>query len=317
MFALSILVAMGLATLALHTNFLARSEKWKLPREWAKPGAALVMGSAVAGMHYTGMAAAYFFPSSGSPSASGLQPMLLAVLVAVATALILGLAILVAMVDRRVKAATHSARISQGRLMEAIESISEGFCLYDRDDRLVVSNSHYRELLDHGQDRVEPGERFESILRRTVSRGLIPEAESDVDAWVSQRLARHQNPREPFVEKRRDGRCIRISERKTQEGGTVAVYSDITELSLRNQELEDTLARAEADTKPAGAEGEDGFLGTAGRRHLPRNQQPHRSHQQRSRHSGEVRRETLRHVRAGPSTRPGLAQTKKPRSSSA
>jgi signal transduction histidine kinase len=192
-------------------------------------------------MHYTGMAAAYFFATSGSPCTSGLQPTLLAVLVAVATALILGLAMFVAMVDRRLKAATRSARISQSRLMEAIESISEGFGLYDRDDRLVVSNSHYRELLDHGQDPVEPDEQFEASLRRAVSRGLIPVAESRVDTWIAQRLARHQNPLEPFVEKRSDGRCIRISEHKTQEGGTVAVYSDITELSLRNQELEAVL----------------------------------------------------------------------------
>jgi NO-binding membrane sensor protein with MHYT domain len=60
LFALSILVGMGLATLALHATFLARSERWSLPQGWAKPGAALVMGSAVAGMHYTGMAAATF-----------------------------------------------------------------------------------------------------------------------------------------------------------------------------------------------------------------------------------------------------------------
>ena len=240
-FGLSILVAMALATLALHTNFLAKSQKWKLPQEWAKPGAALVMGSAVAGMHYTGMAAAHFFPTNDSPSAAGLSPTLLAVLVAVATALILGLAIFVAMVDRRLKAAARSALISQTRLVEAIESISEGFCLYDRNDQLVMSNSHYGKFVGHGEGRLEPGERFETMLRKTVSRGLIPEAESDVDTWIAQRLARHQNPLEPFVEKHSDGRCIRISERKTQEGGTVGVYSDITELSRRNQELEETL----------------------------------------------------------------------------
>src|SRR5262249_21004486 len=62
-----------------------------------------------------------------------------------------------------------------------------------------------------------------------------------LEEWVSERLARHQNPLEPFVEKHSDGRWIRVSERKTEEGGTVAVYSDITELSLRTEELEHTL----------------------------------------------------------------------------
>jgi len=241
LFAFSILVAVALATLALHTNFLARNGKWKLAKDWAKLGAALVMGFAVAGMHYTGMAAVYFFPGGSPPSASSLDPLLLAVLVAIATALILGLAILLAMVDRRLKAAARSARISQNRLMEAIESISDGFCLYDREDRLVISNRRYGELWDKEEDCVRLGDRFETIIRKAASRGMIPEAENRLNEWISERLARHQNPLEPFVEKRSDNRWIRISERKTQEGGIVAVYSDITELSLRTRELEGTL----------------------------------------------------------------------------
>jgi len=241
LFAFSILVAVVLAALALHTNFLARNVKWKLANSWAKLGGALVMGFAVAGMHYTGMAAVYFFPGGTPPSPSSLDPLLLAILVAIATALILGLAILVAVVDQRLKAAARSARISQNRLLEAIESISDGFCLYDREDRLVISNRRYRELLDQEKDSVRLGDRFETIVRRAASSGMIPAAENRLEEWVSERLARHQNPLEPFVEKRSDGRWIRISERKTEEGGTVAVYSDITELSLRTQELENTL----------------------------------------------------------------------------
>src|SRR5262245_51488476 len=75
LFAFSILVAVALATLALHTNFLARNRKSKVPRDWAKLGAALVMGFAVAGMHYTGMAAVYFFPGGSPPSPSSLEPL--------------------------------------------------------------------------------------------------------------------------------------------------------------------------------------------------------------------------------------------------
>jgi two-component system NtrC family sensor kinase len=242
MFALSVLVAMGLATLALHTNFFARSGRFKLSQTWTKLGASLVMGLAVSGMHYTGMAAVYFFPSNDFASDYRLSPTLLASLVAAVTAFILGLAILGALVDRRLKAATRSARMSQNRLMEAIESISEGFCLYDQNDCLVVSNSRYRELVDDGNDPIQPGDRFETILRRTVSRGLIRISESQEDTWIAQRLDRHRRPLESFVvERRSDGRYIRISERKTQEGGTVGVYTDITELSLRNQELEAVL----------------------------------------------------------------------------
>ncbi len=53
------------------------------------------------------------------------------------------------------------------RLIDAIESISEGFALYDADDRLVLCNPRFREILHLGDaDAVVPGMRFETIVRR-------------------------------------------------------------------------------------------------------------------------------------------------------
>ncbi len=47
------------------------------------------------------------------------------------------------------------------RLVDAIESISEGFALYDAEDRLVLCNSRYREILYPGiADAVVPGTPF-------------------------------------------------------------------------------------------------------------------------------------------------------------
>ena len=52
------------------------------------------------------------------------------------------------------------------RLVDAIESISEGFALYDADDRLVLCNSRYREIMYPGiADVVVPGTPFETIVR--------------------------------------------------------------------------------------------------------------------------------------------------------
>ena len=41
------------------------------------------------------------------------------------------------------------------------------------------------------------------------------------------------------------GRWVRVSKRKTPDGGTVAVYTDITELKLRQAELERAKSNAE------------------------------------------------------------------------
>lgn len=123
-------------------------------------------------------------------------------------------------------------------LAEAIEAISEGFSLYDAQDRLVVCNSRYRDLFSYGTDAVVPGMTFEQIISAAIDRGAITEAKNN-EGWLAARLARHRAPTQPHIQHRSDGRWVRISERKTTEDGVVATYTDITEL----KEHEDALAR--------------------------------------------------------------------------
>jgi adenylate cyclase len=136
------------------------------------------------------------------------------------------------------KSNLREIRETRRRLFDAIETISEGFSLYDNEDRLVVFNSKYRELLYPNSDLdIDPGMTFESIIRRAAEEGYIKEAEDRVDQWVEQRMVRHRNPGDPHIHERADGQWIMVSERRTQDGGAVAVYSDITELKQREQEL--------------------------------------------------------------------------------
>src|SRR6266446_2842356 len=204
LFAVSVIVAVVLATTALYAKFLASSRHASVHRHWwIKLGAALVMGCAVAGMHYTGMAASYVFPGhSAEPVADGLAATFLAAWVSVATVLITGLAIFVTVVDSRLEAAAHSERLSRSRLLAAIESISEAFSLYDTDDRLVLCNSRYRELLSPDATDGLVGTRFDDIIRGAAERGRIAAVEGRVDAWVADRLARFRRPSGPVVQQR-------------------------------------------------------------------------------------------------------------------
>jgi class 3 adenylate cyclase/phosphoglycerate-specific signal transduction histidine kinase len=130
-------------------------------------------------------------------------------------------------------------REGRRRLTVAIESISEAISLYDGEDRLVVCNNKYRTLLYPGDASVEilPGMTFESIVRRAAERGYVRDADGRVEEWVRERMARHREPSGPHVQQRSDGRWILVSERKTDEGSTVAVYSDVTELKQRENQL--------------------------------------------------------------------------------
>jgi PAS domain-containing protein len=118
------------------------------------------------------------------------------------------------------------------RLIDAIESINEGFAFYDAEDRLVLCNTRYRDLLHPGDGAAElrPGTPFATIIRGAVGRGLIDEAKEDPEAYVRQRLEYRRNPGPPRLQRRSDGTWVLISERKVAGGGTVAVYSDLTEL---------------------------------------------------------------------------------------
>ena len=134
--------------------------------------------------------------------------------------------------------AEEARRQSERRLVEAIESISEGFALYDSDDRLVLCNSRYREIMYPGiADVVVPGTPFETIVRGAAERGLVADARGLEEDWIAARLLQHRNPGEPHVQERSDGRWVMISERRITGGGTVAIYSDITELKRREESL--------------------------------------------------------------------------------
>ena len=81
----------------------------------------------------------------------------------------------------------NDLREAQSRLIDAIETISEGFSLYDAKDRLVLSNSRYRELFASHADVIVPGTSFETILRTAVERDQIKDAEGRRDTWIKER----------------------------------------------------------------------------------------------------------------------------------
>jgi adenylate cyclase len=155
------------------------------------------------------------------------------------------------------KANLKEIREARTRLTDAIESISEGFSLYDMDDKLIVCNSRYRDLFASHADVMQPGTSFETIVRTAIDRGLIEDAAGRSDAWMQERLERHRSPGKTHVQRRSDGRWIRVSERKTANGGVVATYTDITELKQHEAEL-----AAARDAADEANRGKSSFLAT-------------------------------------------------------
>src|SRR5262249_49941411 len=132
----------------------------------------------------------------------------------------------------------------QRRMIEtSIETIPDGFVLYDRDDRLVLSNSKFRELTPGMADLIVPGVAFVDILRALVERGIVDLGGRSAEEWIAERLRQHADP-DGFPEYLYQGAWVRISERRTPDGSTVSVLTDITELKQRQAELQEAMEQA-------------------------------------------------------------------------
>ena len=237
-FSLWLIYATVLAYMNTYIVYLIGSKKEDHYIWWVKLGSAATIGFAYASYHYIGVASTYFFQGESYPDTGqmALSPFSLAISVSFISATIAVLAIAVTVIDRRLKKAADAEQAIRSQMVEAIESVTDGFSLYDMDDRLAVCNQRYRELMDCGAGIVL-GMSFESIIRGVAESGLLLDAAGRIDEWVNERLMRHQTPRGNFIERWNGDRWFRVSERRIWNIGTVAIVADITELKRTEMEL--------------------------------------------------------------------------------
>jgi two-component system cell cycle sensor histidine kinase PleC len=146
-------------------------------------------------------------------------------------------------VTARLEARQAAATLSD-RFFHAINNMSQGFALFDKEDRLVICNAHYRVILGEMGQLLEPGISFEDIIRESLKRHLLPDAIGREEAWLSERMQRHRHPSRPF-EMRREGRWIEMREERLPDGGTIAMPIDITEHKRAEEMLR--IAKNEAE----------------------------------------------------------------------
>jgi PAS domain S-box-containing protein len=134
------------------------------------------------------------------------------------------------------KQAEETLKAAQQQLVDAIESISEGFVLFDRDDRYVLTNSRYRELFSKGTERFAPGTTYETMLRGGVAMGIY-DVWGDPEAWIKRCIEWHHACDQPRERQLADGRWIRLAERRTGDGGIVGIRTDITAIKTAEEAL--------------------------------------------------------------------------------
>ncbi len=139
--------------------------------------------------------------------------------------------------------AEEALRESEARLQDAIESLREGFAMFDADDRLLLCNTRYRQMYDLIADKLVPGVKFPDLLRIGAERGQFPEAKGNIDAWIADRMRQHRGPGVQIERQLANGRWVKIEERRTSRGNIVGVRTDITEIKVREQQLRESEER--------------------------------------------------------------------------
>lgn len=114
-------------------------------------------------------------------------------------------------------------------LRDAIESLKEGFALYDDDRRLVMFNQRYAEMNKGVADLLEPGLDWEILMRETARRGIYADAIGNEQQWVSDRLVNGIEFIQDFELTETDGRTYLVSVHPTKLGGFVVTREDITD----------------------------------------------------------------------------------------
>jgi signal transduction histidine kinase/CheY-like chemotaxis protein len=148
LFALSVAIAIAASGLALWIAFHLRHN---LPHVWLpRIGAAVVMGAAIVGMHYTGMAAASFPLDSVCTAASrGVNQDGLATLVVIAISGVLGFALLASQFDARLEANARVLQISQATAAERQDLLTRERAARDEAERLSALKDEFLATLSH------------------------------------------------------------------------------------------------------------------------------------------------------------------------
>jgi PAS domain S-box-containing protein len=230
----SILLAVVISSVALRLDFALKNDA----SIWGarKIGAALVMGTAISSMHYVGMAAVRFLPESPSHkgdlahavsvSSLGLTSLIVAVIV------ILSIAIVAAVNERRF--AIQSEHLEEGKsLLQAVfDNITEGVVIVDRDRNIIQANQPAVSLLNLPEKKLTVQEvisMFETYLPdgRRLRFDELPSARAFREDFLKDcklRIDNRATGKKIFVE-------ISTSAIRNAEGTVVQVmicYRDIT-----------------------------------------------------------------------------------------
>jgi len=122
---------------------------------------------------------------------------------------------------------TQRIRIDNTRMRVAINNMSQGLCMFDHSERLVVCNRRYQDLYQLPDDIVRPGRTLTGLLEFRRANGTFSR---DPDEYRHELVTAMAQGKTTTAEVNSGtGRVVTIINRPMADGGWVATHEDITE----------------------------------------------------------------------------------------
>ncbi len=132
-------------------------------------------------------------------------------------------------------------------LIEPAEAMSQGFAVWDRDDRLVLFNKRFATLFVSLGIPVSQGLDFAAVSEALFPKlDFAPAQAPPLAAWLAQRQAERRQPYSVRELTLADGRCFEVRQTRTRDGRNVCLFTDITLERARAQALADSEERLRA-----------------------------------------------------------------------
>ena len=144
---------------------------------------------------------------------------------------------LLAVSNARLAEANRDLGTTRRNLTNAIETIQEGFALFDKDDVLVMFNSRFASFFPDIRVQLREGLSFTDYVEMVSQSAYLDLTDKDnSEAWAHRRKSRHRNRHVVFNMHVMGDRWIQISEHRTLDDGTVILQTDVTDIVLSERE---------------------------------------------------------------------------------
>ncbi len=119
----------------------------------------------------------------------------------------------------------------------ALQNMTQGICLFDGDERLILCNQRYKDIFHHVDSAIQPGIRYSDIVRLGYQIVIADpeEARSRAEQHYQRTMEAIRSGQKILMHQSASDRTIRAAFSMVPSGGWVATFEDITE-QVRTEE---------------------------------------------------------------------------------